>query len=890
MREAIEAANRHPGRDIIEFGPQLTSDGAASILLGGNELRITDSLTLSGPGADLLTISGGGQSRVFNIDDGRDRIIDVEITGVTVTGGTASVPTAGGAGIRSTENLTLRSFDVSGNDAGTSSMGGGIQHSMGQLTLLDGLLSNNQGSHGGGIHFESGVGLIVNTTIAENNAVSGGGGVYQMGGTLRFHNATVAQNRLMTPAETSNSGAGIEALTRTVELQNSIVAGNLIVPESRSADVGGTLSPLSSFNLIGDADSAGGLVHELGGNILGDDGTGVLPFLSILTPGPGLHGGPTGTYRLPVNSPAIDAGNNLRIAEIPGGPSAAADQRGSGFPRIIDGNLDGQPVVDIGAFESPPIPVILGPTGRIPELRPLIEWVAIPDVRNYRITMQRIGEATSLVDLVTRGTDLRVPFVPGIGRYRIWLRGQMNSGELTPWVARDFEISTPVVIEEIPLHAETLLPTFSWNAVPGADFYRVYISNVTTRQSGVVDLLVGGTTYTPSEPFSFGRYRTWVQPVGPSNYRAAWSGAREFYVGPQLLSPLLPMTASPAEFQWTDLPGVESYHLYVQSGRNAVINFAGIRGTSYLPESPLPGGEYRWWILPSTAAGQQGLWSPVGQFNTSGRTQIAQPQDTQTTGLVRFDWLPVVGAETYEIFIFNETTRSLAIRTCDISDTTYTSTPLPDADYRVWVRTRDPQMNPVAWSRPVRFTVATTSPGGPTSTVTSSQFPTFNTSPTISWTASSGASTAELVFYNEAEVIHVRDVTGSAWTPDAPMSPVPWKWLVRSGNGDGQFGPWSLPGQLDLSGRPVLFAPQGPVPNPRPEIQWTAVGQATRYVFQLDNLTTGENAIIRINDVAESFFRPDRNLPSGRYRAWVLAIGPDGPSPWSVALIFNVID
>ena len=63
--------------------PSLTSGGPATITLTQGELAITDSLTINGPGANLLTIDASGNdptpdvnngdgSRVFNIDDGND--------------------------------------------------------------------------------------------------------------------------------------------------------------------------------------------------------------------------------------------------------------------------------------------------------------------------------------------------------------------------------------------------------------------------------------------------------------------------------------------------------------------------------------------------------------------------------------------------------------------------------------------------------------------------------------------------------------------------------------------------------------------------------------------------------------------------------------------------
>ena len=119
LREAIELANasEYAGVvDTIRFDPALTSSGAATIRLTHGELAITDSVTIDGPGANLLTIDASGNdptpdvnngdgSRVFDVDDG-DGVasIDVAISGLRLAGG--DVAGRGGA-IFSRENVSL---------------------------------------------------------------------------------------------------------------------------------------------------------------------------------------------------------------------------------------------------------------------------------------------------------------------------------------------------------------------------------------------------------------------------------------------------------------------------------------------------------------------------------------------------------------------------------------------------------------------------------------------------------------------------------------------------------------------------------------------------------------------------------------------------------------
>ena len=64
LREAIFAANTVAGADEIRF--DFGHDEPATIKLKQGELEITDSLTITGPGAELLTIDARQQSRIFH--------------------------------------------------------------------------------------------------------------------------------------------------------------------------------------------------------------------------------------------------------------------------------------------------------------------------------------------------------------------------------------------------------------------------------------------------------------------------------------------------------------------------------------------------------------------------------------------------------------------------------------------------------------------------------------------------------------------------------------------------------------------------------------------------------------------------------------------------------
>ena len=89
-----------------------------------------------------------------------------------------------------------------------------------------------------------------------------------------------------------------------------------------------------------------GISNGVNGNIIGTAAAVIDPLLSPLAD----NGGPTKTIALLPGSSAINAGNNMSAVDPATGQSLTTDQRGAGYPRIVN------KTVDIGAFEFQPIP------------------------------------------------------------------------------------------------------------------------------------------------------------------------------------------------------------------------------------------------------------------------------------------------------------------------------------------------------------------------------------------------------------------------------------------------------------------------------------------------------------------------------------------------------
>lgn len=201
------------------------------------------------------------------------------------------------------------------------------------------------GTHalGGGIYAT--VGLILNCTISGNTATSpsgiaGGGGLFGFPFPI-VRNLTIAGNRATTVSG-SALGGGVysEDLLAVgfgggLVMDNSLLASNL--PRNIDTTADASITSLG-YNLSNDASGALWLVPE--------DLVNVNPFLGPLTD----NGGPTRTHAIPKFSPAVDAASPTVILTV--------DQRGRDRP--FDGDGDGTPIADIGAFEWHPPPNAAG--------------------------------------------------------------------------------------------------------------------------------------------------------------------------------------------------------------------------------------------------------------------------------------------------------------------------------------------------------------------------------------------------------------------------------------------------------------------------------------------------------------------------------------------------
>jgi hypothetical protein len=284
LREAVTFLNTGPsGTATISFDPTVFA-AAQTITLTTSQLELTQgNITITGPDAGV-TVSGGGLTRVFQVDAG----VTASISGMTITGGSAS----NGGGLYNSGTLTLRDCTLSGNTA--SQFGGGLFSSGGSATLTNCTVTRNAAAlYGGGVE-NRGVIALTNCTVSGNSANQNVGGLDQHGGTATLIDCTLSGNA---HGGLANSGGTIALTNCTVGgnsggglTTNSGVTGTATLTNCTVSDNGGTgivnfvgTATLLNCTISGNTSfGAGGMDNGFGGQatltnctIFGNTTTGV---------------------------------------------------------------------------------------------------------------------------------------------------------------------------------------------------------------------------------------------------------------------------------------------------------------------------------------------------------------------------------------------------------------------------------------------------------------------------------------------------------------------------------------------------------------------------------------------------------------------------------------
>ena len=165
--------------------------------------------------------------------------------------------------------------------------------------------------------------------------------------------------------------------------------------------------------------------------------------------------------------------------------------------------------------------------------------------------------------------------------------------------------------------------------------------------------------------------------------------------------------------------------------------------------------------------------------------------------------------------------------------------------------------------------------------------------PVITWNASPGADKYVVAIISKnsaANPVVLKTVTGTRFTPTADLGIGVFTVRVRAVSASGASSSYSVERKVRIS-TPVVFENVTRFQSTaNPGLTWKQLPGAVKYDLWINNLTTGQQQVVReINLTARSWTSPT-SLPMGGYRAWVRGIdAAQIPAAWSNGVDFYVL-
>jgi CSLREA domain-containing protein len=385
------ACNAHCSlRDAIGVAPAgstITFNVTGTITLNEGLLVIKKNLTIEGPGADQLAISGNNIERIFYINNAG---VNFTLSGVTIKNGksfdsdgggmynnggtvvleemTFSQNTANGNGGGLYSNggsVTLKNVTFSGNSVSSGSGGG--MYNAGTTDAQGGEFNGNSASDRGGGLYNGSHATITDVTFHDNNSGNDGGGMYaassstlnrvtfsdndadRFGGGLHADSSSTITNTTFSGNTASSTGGGLQAAYGTTRLTNVTFSGNTATYDGGGMYKEYATCTLNNVTFTGNSGQRGGGLYSY--NV---SGSVTLKNVIIANSTRGGDCGGENVQASSANNLIEDATNNCGLTDgtnnnIIGTDPMLGDLLDNGGMTLTHSLLAGSPAIDQGS-------------------------------------------------------------------------------------------------------------------------------------------------------------------------------------------------------------------------------------------------------------------------------------------------------------------------------------------------------------------------------------------------------------------------------------------------------------------------------------------------------------------------------------------------------------
>lgn len=260
LRQAVINANNAAGADLIDFSSFFNSPRTITL---ASQISITGPVTIDGPSAANVTISGNDAVRIFNTQSAPTGAA-IQLVDLTLTSGRVTGTEWGGAVLSGDESISATRCTFTMNSANISSGGAIAAASGGSVTVINSTFTENSSQESGGAILAIGGPVTVTGCEFTLNSDGYGGGAIAVGaGTLTATNCNFTSNSsgLLGGAIRATS---VTATDCTFRSNLAVFSGGAIYVDGAGASATFTRCDISNNQVTSTGYLGGGGMHIVG--------------------------------------------------------------------------------------------------------------------------------------------------------------------------------------------------------------------------------------------------------------------------------------------------------------------------------------------------------------------------------------------------------------------------------------------------------------------------------------------------------------------------------------------------------------------------------------------------------------------------------------------------
>jgi len=466
----------------------------------------------------------------------------------------------------------------------------------------------------------------------------------------------------------------------------------------------------------------------------------------------------------------------------------------------------------------------------------------------------------------------------------------------------------------------SITPTLSWNASTGATSYQLQVSTSSSFTTTVVNQ--SGITATSYAVSGLTNNTVYYWRVNATNAggTSAYSTARSFTT--IVAAPSAPTLSSPSNgatgvstsptVSWNASTGATSYQLQVSTSSSfttTVVNQSGIATTSYAV-SGLANNTIYYWRVNATNAGGTSAYSTAWSFTTivaaPSAPTLSSPSNSATGVATNptLSWNASTGATSYQLQVSTSSSfTTTVVNQSGITTTSYAASSLANNTIYYWRVNATNAGGTSAYSATWNFTTAAavSPPAAPTLVSPTNGATGIFTSPTMSWNASSGATSYQLQVSSNSNfsttVVNQTGITGTSYAVSGLTNNTVYYWRVNATNASGTSGYssiWSFTTTI-LPLAPLL-APTLSSPldgatsiSTNPTLSWNEPSGVVSYQLQVSTSASFSTTLVSLSGITNTWFILSSLMRNTTYYWRVSAIYGDGAGPYSTVWSFTTV-